>query len=86
MNRIESFCQDFDHEKISRNELDARNFAKFTRKHLCQNLFFKKVAGLRPAALLKKTLIHVFSREFCEIVKNTFFTQHLLTSCLTFSI
>ena len=22
-----------------------RNFAKFTRKHLCQSLFFKKVAG-----------------------------------------
>ena len=25
-----------------------RNFAKFTRKHLCQSLFFNKVAGLRP--------------------------------------
>ena len=24
-----------------------RNFAKFTRKHLCQNLFFNKAAGLR---------------------------------------
>ena len=24
-----------------------RNFAKFTRKHLCQSLFFNKVAGLR---------------------------------------
>ena len=23
-----------------------RNFAKFTRKHLCQSLFFNKVAGL----------------------------------------
>ena len=23
-----------------------RNFAKFTGKHLCQSLFFKKVAGL----------------------------------------
>ena len=29
-------------------------FAKFTGKHLCQNLFFNKVAGLRPAILLKK--------------------------------
>ena len=26
-----------------------RNFAKFTGKHLCQSLFFNKVAGLRPA-------------------------------------
>ena len=31
-----------------------RNFAKFTEKHLCQSLFFNKVAGLRPATLLKK--------------------------------
>ena len=33
-----------------------RNFAKFTGKHLCQSLFFNKVAGLRPATLLKKRL------------------------------
>ena len=25
-----------------------RNFAEFTGKHLCQSLFFDKVAGLRP--------------------------------------
>ena len=25
-----------------------RNFAKFTGKHLCQALFFNKIAGLRP--------------------------------------
>ena len=25
-----------------------RNFAKFTRKYLCQGLFYNKVAGLRP--------------------------------------
>ena len=36
-----------------------RNFTKFTGKHLCQNLSFNKVAGLR-------------SCEFCEISKNTF--------------
>ena len=33
-----------------------RNFAKFTGKHLCQGLFFNKVAGLRSATLLKKRL------------------------------
>ena len=37
-----------------------KNFAKFTRKHLCQSLFFKKVAK-------------VFSCEFYEIFKHTFF-------------
>ena len=24
------------------------NFSKFTRKHMCQSVFFDKVAGLRP--------------------------------------
>ena len=32
------------------------NFTKFTAKHLCQSLFFNKVAGLRHATLLKKRL------------------------------
>ena len=50
-----------------------RNFAKLTGKHLCLSLFFNKVTGLRSATLLKKTLAQVFSREFCEIFKNTFF-------------
>ena len=51
-----------------------RNFTKFTRKHLCQSLFFNKVAGPRPATLLKKRLWHrcLFSCEFCEISKNNF--------------
>ena len=31
-----------------------KNFPKFTGKHLCQSLFFNKVAGLRPATLLKR--------------------------------
>ena len=31
-----------------------RNFAKFIGKHLCQSLFFNKVAGPRPATLLKR--------------------------------
>ena len=31
-----------------------RTFAKFTEKHQCQGLFFNKVAGLRPATLLKR--------------------------------
>ena len=35
-----------------------KNFAKFTGKHLCQSLFFNKVAGLKPATLLKKRLWH----------------------------
>ena len=38
-----------------------KNFAKFTGIHLCQSLFFNKVAnlGLRPATSLKKKLWHL---------------------------
>ena len=39
--RQEEFC----------NKGVLRNFAKFTGKHLCQSLFFDKVAGLRPGFL-----------------------------------
>ena len=47
-----------------------RNFATFTRKHLCQSLFFKK-----------ETLVQVFSCEFCEISKNTFsYRTHPVTA------
>ena len=31
-----------------------KNFANFTRKHLCESLFFNEAAGLRPATLFKK--------------------------------
>ena len=52
-----------------------RNFAKFTEKHLCQNLFFNKVTGLN--FIKKETLAQAFSSEFCEISKNNFFAGHL---------
>ena len=42
----ELFCQ----------KVVLENFAKFTGKHLCQSVFFNKVAGLSPATLLKQRL------------------------------
>ena len=54
---------------------------KLIGKHLCQFLFFNKVTSLRPATLLKKRSWHrCFPMSFCEISKNTFFTEHLWTS------
>ena len=53
-------------------EVTFKNVAKFTGKHACKSLFFNKVAGLRIATLLKKTLAQVFYCEFCEISKNIF--------------
>ena len=46
-----------------------RNFAKFTRKHLCQSLFFNKVQERGSGTGV--------SYEFCEISKNTFLIEHL---------
>ena len=42
------------HQRCSMKEGVLRNFTKFTEKHLCQSLFFNKVADLRPATLLKR--------------------------------
>ena len=50
-----------------------RIFSKFTRKHLCQGLFFNKVAGAACNFIKKEALAQVFSCEFWENSKNTFF-------------
>ena len=55
-----------------------RNFTKFTGKHLCQNIFFNKVAGLKPATLLKKRLWHrCFPVNFVKFLRTPFLTEHL---------
>ena len=47
-----------------------KNFTKVTGKHLFQSLFFKSQAC---NFIKKETLALVFSCEFCEISKNTYF-------------
>ena len=59
--RLEVFCE----------KGVLRNFAKFTGKHLCQSLFFNKVAGLWHRC---------FPVNFAKIFKSTFFTEHLGTA------
>ena len=50
-----------------------RNFAKFIGKHLCKSFFFNKVAGLRPATLLKKRLWHrCFLVNFAKFLRTPF--------------
>ena len=54
-----------------------RNFTKFIEKHLCQSLFFNKVAGVRPAALLTKRLWHkCFAVKFVKFLRTSFLTEH----------
>ena len=52
-----------------------RNFTKLTGKQLFQSLFFSVPEACN--FIKKETLAEVFSCEFCEISKNTFFTEHL---------
>ena len=51
-----------------------KNLAEFMAKQLCQSTFLIKLqaSGLR-LIIKKETLAQVFSREFCEIFKNTFY-------------
>ena len=78
----------FNHDMIKNQKQPAevickksvlRNFRKLTGKHLCQSLFFNKVAGLCKF-IKKETLAQVFSCEFSEISKSTFFTENLSTT------
>ena len=54
-------------------------------KHLCQSLFFYKVAYLRPAILFKKRIWHRhFPVNFAKFLRPLFFVEHLLWLLLTF--
>ena len=56
-----------------------KNFTIFTGKHLCRSLFFIKLqAGLQ--LYYKETPTQVFSCEYFEIFKNTYFGKHLRTA------
>ena len=50
-----------------------KNFTKFTGKQLCQIFFYIKIAGLRPAKLLKKRLRRrCFSVNFVNFLERLF--------------
>ena len=53
-----------------------KNFAKLTGKNLCQSFFFNKVAGLKPATLLKKRLWHRwYPVNFAKFLRRHFFIE-----------
>ena len=61
-----------------------RNFAKFTGKYLYQSLFVNKVAGLKPATILKKSFWHsCFPVNFVKLLRTTFFKEHFRWLLLT---
>ena len=75
------------HQRYSRKKGALANLAKFTGKHLCQSLFFNKVAGRWPTTLFKKeTLAQVFPCQFCKFCASTFFTEHLWVTASGYEI
>ena len=59
------------HKRCSMKKDFLRNFTKFTGKH--PGLFFNKVAGLRPATLLKKRLWHsCFPVNFAQFLRTSY--------------
>ena len=61
------------HRRCSVRKGVLGNFEKFTGNHLCQSLFLDKVAGLRPATLLKMKLWHkCFPVSFAKFLRIPF--------------
>ena len=55
-----------------------RNFAKLTEKHLCQSLYFNKVAGPRPATFLRQRFWRrCFPVNLAIFLRTPFVTQRL---------
>ena len=81
--RLRCRCFRSSHQRCSISKGVLRNFSKLTGKHLCQSLFFNKVAGLWPATLLKKRIwqrcFPVGFEKFLRtpFLQNTFSTEHL---------
>ena len=64
--------------RCSVKQVFLKKFLKFTGKHLCQSLFFNKVASLRAATLSKKRLWHRgFPVNFANFLRTSFSIEHL---------
>ena len=57
----------YNEQKVFHKKAALKNFAIFTGKHLCWNLFFNKNADLQACSFIKKRLQH---RSFLQILRN----------------
>ena len=61
------------HQGCSIKKDVLKNSAKFTGKQMCQSLFLNKVAGIRPATLIRKRLWHsCFPVNFAKYLRTPF--------------
>ena len=78
---ILEFCESTkrsSHRRCSVEKGVLKSFTKFTGKHLCQSLFFNKIAALRPATLLKKSPWHrCFPVKVVKFPRTSFLTEHI---------
>ena len=82
---VQLFCQSIQlrssHPKVFCKRGILRNFTKFFGKHLCQGLFFNKVAGPGTVTLLKKRLWHrCFPVNYAKFLR-TLFLQNTSGGC-----
>ena len=63
------------------------NDTKCSKVHLCQSLFFNKVAGLSPATFFKKRHWHrCFHMDFAKFLRTSFFTEKKLKKLKSFKV
>ena len=65
------------HRRCSIEEGALKDFTKFTGNTCARVSFLIKLLAKACNFIKKETLAQVFSCEFCEIFKNTFFTDYL---------
>ena len=65
------------HQRCSVKKGVLRNFKNFQEKTCARDYFLIKLQALAFNFIKKESLTQVFSCEFSEISKNTFFTNHL---------
>ena len=65
------------HRRCSIKKAVLKNFVTFTGSHLCWSLLLIKLQAWSSATLLKETPKQVFSCEYYEMFKNSFFIEHL---------
>ena len=71
-------------EEATRGVLQERVFLEIpqnSQENTCARVYFLiKLQAWACNFIKKETLTQVFSCQFCEISKNTFFTEHLWTT------
>ena len=68
------------HWRCSVKQGVLKNFANFTGKNLCWNLFLIKLQFWWPTTLLKKTLTEMLSCKLCKLFKDSYFDENLWMS------